>query len=110
MQIGDAVIGIDHRQPRPCLVNGSQVSFDSLALCVRQIGDLRVDVADAIIRVHTERVEKVSVFLEDVLVIDLYGMAEHDRVGHLHHGRFQMQRQQQVLLFGCLDLRLEEGS
>mmetsp|Transcript_24048 Transcript_24048/g.58423 ORF Transcript_24048/g.58423 Transcript_24048/m.58423 type:complete len:281 (-) Transcript_24048:46-888(-) len=33
-------------------------------------------------------------------------MPEDDRVGNLHHGRLQMQRQQDVLLFAILDLTL----
>ena len=47
-------------------------------------------------------------FLENVLVEDGNGVPEHDRIGDLHHGGFEVQREQHAALLRILDLLFVE--
>ena len=74
----------------------------------RQRLDLRVDVADAVVGIDAEPLEHRRVLVEDVLVVGAHGVAEHDRVRHLHHGGLEVQREQHAPGFGVGDLGGEE--
>ena len=69
---------------------------------------LRVDVADAVVGIDAERLEHGRVLVEDVLVVRAHGVSEHDRIGHLHHRRLEVQRQQDAAGLGVGDLFGEE--
>ena len=108
VQVGDALVRVHHRQRRPRRVGRLQVRLDLCLLRRRQGLDLGVHIADAVVRVHAELAEQRCVLVEDILVVHRDGVTEHDRVGDLHHGRLQMQRQQQTLGLRVLDLGLVE--
>ncbi len=108
VQVGDALVGIDHGQARALAVFGSQVGLDRFLGGFRQLRQARVQVADAVVGVEAGLLEHVSVLGQYVLVELFDDHAEHDRVGDLHHGGLQVQREQDALGLGIGDLRLHE--
>ena len=52
------------------LIDRLNVRFDRLALIVRQRLDLGIDVAETVIRIHAQLLERLAMLLEDILVID----------------------------------------
>ena len=90
MQVGDPLVGIHHRHGGPFLVDLLNVSFDRLALIVRQGFDLRVKIAEAVVRIHTQLFERLAMLLKHVLVIHRYGMTKDLGVRDLHHGGFHV--------------------
>ncbi len=110
MEIRDAPpCRIDHRQFRPVLVHGVDVLDDLLALRGGQRLDLVVQIGHAVVDVDAELVEHLLVLLERLPVEHLDGVAEHDRVADLHHGRLDVQREHHAGLVGVLDLLFVEG-
>ena len=97
VQVRDALVRVDHRERRARRVDGLDVGLDLRLLLRRQRLDLRVEVAEAVVRVHAELLERGGVLLEDVLVEDGHGVAEHDGVGDLHHGGLEVQREQDAV-------------
>ena len=89
-------------------MRGLDGGFDFGALALGQLGDFRVKVAQAVIRVDADFLENPGILFEDVLEIDRHRMAEHDRVRNLHHGSLEVQGQEHALLLGVRDLRLVE--
>mmetsp|Transcript_22241 Transcript_22241/g.70082 ORF Transcript_22241/g.70082 Transcript_22241/m.70082 type:complete len:584 (-) Transcript_22241:83-1834(-) len=107
VEVGDAPVGVDHGQLGALGVRGLDVRLDGVALPLGQLPDLAVEVAEAVVGVHAERLEGRSVLLEDVLEEDGDHVAEHDGVGHLHHRGLEMQRPQGVLVAGLQLLLIE---
>src|SRR5574340_893718 len=99
MQVGDALVGIHHRQLRLLLEAGLDVGFDLFTLGIRQRGDFRQQVAEAVVDVDVEFLDGCGVFVEHILEVDGDSMAEHDGVGDLHHRGLEVQGQQYVGLF-----------
>ena len=62
------------------------------------------DVGEAVVDVGADLLERVGVLVEGVLVVDRDAVAEHDRIGDLHHGRLEVEGQQDAVLLGRLDL------
>ncbi len=108
VEVGDTLVGIHHRHRRPLPVDGLDVRLNGLPLLVGQGLDLGVDVAEPVIRIHTELLEGLPVLFEHVLVIDGHGMAENLRIRDLHHGGLHVEREENALLLGVLDLFLDE--
>ena len=81
-----------------------------MAAGIEKVGDLGVHVADAVVGVDADLVERGRVFLEDVAVIGAHAMAKHDRVGNLHHRRFEMKREQHPVFLRSIDFPVEELS
>ncbi len=108
MQVGDALVAVHHRHRRPLLIDRLDIRFDRFALIVRQGLDLRIDVAEAVVRVHAELFERLGVLLEHILVKDRNRVSEHDGVGDLHHGGFHVERPEDTLLLGLIDLLLQK--
>ena len=100
MQVGDAAIGIDHRQRGPLGVQRVDVRLDGGLLIGGQFIELRIQIADAVIRLETNRLQSGRMFLEDGRIKDAYAMAEDDGIAHLHHGGFHVQRKEDALLTG----------
>src|SRR3990167_3833016 len=70
--------------------------------------DLVVDAADAVVRVDAQFFEQLTVFVEYIFVVDADGVAEDDRVGDLHHGRFDVQGPHHAGFLAVLQGLLEE--
>ena len=84
---------------RLILEASSDVGFDFGALGIRKRGDLRQQVAEAVVDVNIQLLDGRRVLVEHVLEVDGDGMAEQDGVGNLHHRGLEVQRQQHVGLF-----------
>ena len=108
VEVGDALVGIDHRERRAGGVGGLDVGLDLRLLVGGEGLDLTNQIAEAVPQIHAERGEGGGVFGEEVLEEDLDGVAENDRVGDLHHGGFQVDGEQDVVLFRLGDLLSEE--
>ncbi|MCG3774186.1 MAG: hypothetical protein JW395_1003 [Nitrospira sp.] len=108
MQVGDSLVGIHHRHRRPLLVHSLNVGFDGFALILGQSFDLRVEIAKAVVRIHTKLFERLAVFFEHVLIKHRHGMTEDLGIRDLHHGSLHMNREQHALLLGIFDLLLQE--
>ena len=94
VQVRDAPVGVDHREPRARRVDGLDVGLDLGAPRGRQRRDLRMDVADPVVGVDAEFLEHGGVFLEHVAVVHAHRVTEDDGVGDLHHRGLHMQREQ----------------
>ena len=100
MQVGDAVVGIDHGQGRTGLEGGINGSPDLCGAVGRELLQTGVEIAQAEIRVDPDGVEIIAVPVEDVGQEGTHRVSEEDRVGDLHHRRLEVDRPQQVLLLG----------
>mmetsp|Transcript_13450 Transcript_13450/g.32088 ORF Transcript_13450/g.32088 Transcript_13450/m.32088 type:complete len:275 (-) Transcript_13450:1144-1968(-) len=89
MQVGDATTAIHIRQGRPLVVACHEVRFDLGLLGMPS--NLGVDVANAVVRIHAQLLEKGSMLLESILVEDLHAVAEENWVRNFHHGRLEVQ-------------------
>ena len=110
MQAGDALVGIDHGEGRTLRIDGCDVVLDRLLLGFRQRLDLGQQIAEAVVEVDAELIQRRGMLLDHIGEVDRDGMAEHDGISDLHHGRFDVQREQNALLLGVLDLLGEEGA
>ncbi|OQA08236.1 MAG: hypothetical protein BWY66_01081 [bacterium ADurb.Bin374] len=110
VQVGDALVGVDHRELGPIDVDLLDVLFDLFLLVGGKGRDLLVELAEAVVGADAERAERFGVLFIDVLEEDADDVAEHDRVGYLHHGGFQMHREQHALRLRVGDLFGEEGA
>ena len=108
VQVGDALVGVDHRHRRALFVKRFDVALDRIALLARQRLDGAVEIADTAVGIEARELERVGVLLEHVLVELFDHDAEHDRIGDLHHGRLQVQREQHVAFLGVLDFTVDE--
>mmetsp|Transcript_58613 Transcript_58613/g.166741 ORF Transcript_58613/g.166741 Transcript_58613/m.166741 type:complete len:562 (-) Transcript_58613:989-2674(-) len=108
MEVRDALVRVDHGQLRPALEDGLNVSLDGTPFRLGEGGHLRHDVAPAVVRVRAQALQGRAVLLEYLVEILADHVAEHDGVRDLHHGCLQVEREEDVLLLGVLDLRLVE--
>ncbi len=108
VQVGDALVRVHHRQFGPGRKARLDIGVDFGARRFRQLGDLRVKVAQAVIEVDAQFFEDSGVLGEGIGKKDGDRVAEHDGIGDLHHGRLEVQRQEHALVFGVLDLRRVE--
>ena len=92
MQVGNSLDRIHHRQFRALRVAGLDVLLNLLSLRARQMGNIVIHTAEAVVGVDAEFLEQLCVLLEDLFVEDLDRVSKHDRVRHFHHGGFHMQR------------------
>ena len=69
---------------------------------------LRMTGRDRVRRYYAQFIEQCGVLCEHIVIVDRDRVAEHDRIGDLHHGRFQMQRQQYIVRLRCVDLRCKK--
>src|SRR5450830_149940 len=110
VQVGDAFVGVDHGQRRTGSVDRLDVGFDLRLLIARQGLDAGVQVADAVVQVEADLLQHVSVLGQGVFIELGNDLAEHDRVGDLHHGGFQVNRQQYALFLGVFDFSGDEAA
>ena len=110
VQVGDAFVGVDHRQGRANGVDRLDIGFDLRLLVGRQGFDAGVQVADAVVQVEADLFQHGRVLGQGVFIELGNDLAEHDRVGDLHHGGFQVNRQQHALLLGVFDFSGDEAA
>ena len=97
VEVGDAAVGVDHGQRRPVLVRGLDRRLDRLALVVGQLLDRLEQRAEPVVGVDADRLQRVAVLGEHVGEEGPHGVAEDDRVRHLHHRRLEVHREQHAL-------------
>ncbi len=108
VQVGDAAVGIDHREPRARRIDRVDIRLDPGAHAVGQRRDLRVHVADAVVGIDAELLEHGSMLFEYVGVVHPHGMPENDGIGDLHHRGLDVQRKENILFARGRGFRLEE--
>ena len=94
----------------------SELTIASFGTVLDRLGDVRLDLgfqrmsADLLIErrqtviwINVQFAKHVFIFLKYVFEICLDDSPENDRVGDLHHRRFQVSGKENVLLFGFLD-------
>ena len=108
MQVGDAAVGVDHRQRGAVLQARGDGALDRGALGVGERGDAGEHVGEAVVGVHADAVERVAVLGEHVGEVRLHRVAEDDRVGDLHHRGLEVDREQHALRLGRGHLLGEE--
>ena len=108
MEVGDAFVGIDHRECGAMRVGRFDVGLDRGFLIGGQLGNFCDEVTKAIVEIDAEGVERGGVFGDEVLEEHLHRVTEDDRVGNFHHRRLHVQREQHAIGFGIGNLRVEE--
>jgi len=104
VQVGDASSRVDHRKRRLFLVDRGDVRFDLRLFVGGKPVQLLVDIGETVVEVHADFIERIGVLVQRLLVVDRYAVTEHDGIGYLHHGRFQMQGKQHTVLLRLFDL------
>mmetsp|Transcript_100269 Transcript_100269/g.223815 ORF Transcript_100269/g.223815 Transcript_100269/m.223815 type:complete len:609 (+) Transcript_100269:182-2008(+) len=107
MQIRDALPRVHICELRPREIASLDVCLHLGLLQVT--GDLCVDVTKAILRVHPELIQEITMLVEGGLVVDVNGLPEENGVRDLHHRRLQVQGEKCALLC-ALELLLVEVS
>ena len=108
MKVGDAFVGIDHRKRGALCVDRLDVGLDRGLLIGGEFRDLRDQVAEAIVEVDAEGIERGGVLGDEVLEEHLHCVTEDDRVGNFHHRCLHVQREQHAISLRGGDLRVEE--
>ncbi len=80
MQVGDALVRVDHGKVRAVSKTGIQVSLDLGRLVGRQRLDFFVGVTNAVVGIDTEFFKHSCILFESILVVSTHAVAEHDRV------------------------------
>ena len=109
MEVGDALVGVDHRDGGAGGEGGLDVGLDGGLLVGGERGDLGDEVAEAVVQVHAELGEGGGVLGEEVLEKDLHAVAEEDGVGDLHHRGLEVEGKEDALGLGGGDGLLVEG-
>ena len=110
VEVGDALVRVDHRQRGALLREGVDVGADRVAGLRRQRVELGVERGQAVAQVDVGLAEGLGVLVDEVAEPRGDTVAEEDGVGDLHHRRLEVQRQQQALGAGGLDLGVVEGA
>jgi len=98
VQVGDALSRVDHRKRRLLLVDRRDVRFDLRHLLGGKPVQLVVDALTTVVEVDADLFERGRVLVEGLFVVDRHTVTEHDGIGDLHHGRFQVQGEQHAVL------------
>jgi hypothetical protein len=109
VEIGDAVVGVDHGDGRAGRVGGGDVGLDRGLLGGGELLHLLDEVAEAVVQVDAEFGEGGGVLGEEVLEEDPDGVAEEDGVGDLHHGGLEVEEKRTPSALALGDLLLVEG-
>ena len=110
MQVSDALIGINHRQGRTSRINRIEVSVDFCLLVGRQCSDFGVNITNTVINVYTQLGEQVGVLSQYVFIENRNSVTENNRVRHLHHGGFHVQREQNALCFSIGNFSFDKAA
>mmetsp|Transcript_41656 Transcript_41656/g.116292 ORF Transcript_41656/g.116292 Transcript_41656/m.116292 type:complete len:358 (-) Transcript_41656:317-1390(-) len=110
VQIRDAFVGIHHGHVPALGIRRHDVVLDGLAFGLWQRRDFLVHVTQTVVGVNAELGERPAVLRKHVLEVDLHAVPKHDRVGHLHHGGLEVQREEHPGRLSLLDGLLVEGA
>ena len=108
MQVGNAFVGIHHRQIGILRIRFGNRFFHASAGGGIQFVQIGQQVAEAVVHIHAGGRQLFAVLLEHGGEKHFHGMAENNRVGHFHHGRLHVQREQHALFFRIFHLLLQE--
>ena len=109
VEVGDALVGIHHRDGGAVGVGGLDVGLDLGLLVGREALDFCDEVAEAVVEIDAEFLDDGGVLGDEVLEEDSHGVAEDDRVGDLHHRGLQVEGEEDAVLLRLGDLLVEEG-
>ena len=109
VQVGNAFVGIDHRQIGVGGVNGGDFGFDGSAGVRIQFVQIGKQVAEAVVDVDACGSQFVAEFFKYRREEYFDGVSEDNRVGHFHHGGFHVQREQDAFCFCVFYLLGKEG-
>ncbi|CWN52425.1 Uncharacterised protein [Neisseria meningitidis] len=109
VQVGNAFIGIDHRQIGVGGVNGGDFGFDGGAGVRIQFVQIGKQVAEAVVNVDAGSSQFVAEFFKNRREEYFDGVSEDNRVGHFHHSGFHVQREQHAFCFRIFYLFGKEG-
>ncbi len=105
VQVGDALVGIHHRQCGASGVQRFNVAFN-FRLFIRWQGfDFSVEIAQTVVQVYAQLAQYRRVFFQHWCVEHRDKVTEDNRVRHFHHGGFQVYREQYTLVFSVFNLR-----
>mmetsp|Transcript_71754 Transcript_71754/g.199076 ORF Transcript_71754/g.199076 Transcript_71754/m.199076 type:complete len:314 (-) Transcript_71754:123-1064(-) len=105
MEVRNAAPRINVGDRRTLIVARHQIGLNFGLL--RMSSNLGVDIAQAVLAVHTKLVEQAAVLLESGLVKHFHGVSKEHRVGYLHHRGLQVQRPKRVLVCGLQRLLIK---
>ncbi len=106
MQVGDAAVGVDHRQGGAVGQLGGEGSLDSFAF--GQGFQALEDATEPVVRSQPCRGKRLTVGGEGPREKGPHHVAENDRVGNLHHRGLQVYGEQHALGLGTGDLCHQE--
>ena len=107
VEVGDALVGVDHRQGRTRRQLGGERLGDRRPF--GEASEAIEDRAQAVVRAQTCRGEDVAIGGECDREEGPNHMAEDDRIRDLHHGRLEVDAEEHALSLGGLDLGGQEG-
>ena len=108
VEVGDALVGVDHRQARP--VGQALLDRGLDLVAVREVGEPVEDAAEAVVGGQAGRVEVGAVALEHLGQEGAHDVAEDDRVADLHHRGLEVDGEEHVVGLGAGDLLAQEGA
>ena len=91
VEVGDALVGVDHGDGGARGEDGRDVGFDGRFLVGGKRGDFAEEVAEAVVEINAKSGQGGAVFGEEVFEEDAHGETEHDGVGDLHHRGFEVE-------------------
>ena len=109
VQIGDALVAVDHGEGWTAGVGGFDVGLNFRFLVGGQGIEFGHEVAEAVVEVDADCGQCGAVFGDDVFEEGANGVTEDDRVADLHHGGLQVQGEEQSVRLGLGDLIFEKG-
>ena len=110
VKIGDALVGVDHRDGGAGGEAGGDGGLDGGFLVGGEFLDFAEEVAEAVVQIDAEGGEGGGVFREEVFEEDADGEAEHDGVGDLHHRGLEVEGEEGAVRLGLDELLGEEGA
>ncbi len=108
MQVGDALVGVDHREGRALGDLGVDRGLDRVT--VGQRAQAVQDGAQTVVGRQAGGGQGLAVTGEGLREEGTDHVAEDDRVGDLHHRGLEVHREQHALGLGTLDLVVQEGA
>ena len=109
MEVRDAFVGIHHREGWARGEGGFQITLDRGFFVGGEFFDLREQVAEAVVKIDAQFVDRGGVARDELAEENLHGMAEKNRVRDLHHRRFEVEREKNAGLLRGIDLLGEKG-
>jgi len=109
VQVSDSLGRVNHSNAGSGFVTSIEVSDDSSSLFSTEfLVDGSQDGGESVVRVSVNSFKSLSVLGESILEITLDSVSEENGVGFLHHGGFEMERQEHAGVFGVLALKIVE--